>query len=164
MASQVYIGLGSNLEHPAQQLKTAIQALSTLPHEGEMMVSPMYQTQPVGPQDQADFVNAVVGFETSLSAMQLLDELQAIESAQHRERGLQRWGPRTLDLDLLLYGQEIIDTDRLQVPHPRLHERAFVLLPLSDIARDLDVPGRGMLSELLDSIDMSGIRQRLSDE
>lgn len=164
MPMQVYIGLGSNLENPVEQLKTAIQALNTLSDRGEMKVSPMYQTQPVGPQDQPDFINAVVGFDTSLSATQLLDELQAIESAQHRQRDAQRWGPRTLDLDLLLYGEEVIDNDRLQVPHPRLHQRAFVLLPLSDIAPDLDIPGMGVLSDLVDSTDISGIRQRLNDE
>ena len=164
MVRQAYIGLGSNLDDPVQQLKSAIQALNSLPHDGEMKISPMYQTQPVGPQEQPDFVNAVVGLKTSLSAIQLLDELQAIERAQHRERTSERWGPRTLDLDLLMYGDEVIDNERLQVPHPRLHERAFVLLPLSDIAHELDIPGAGKLNEMLDSIDMNGILQRLRDE
>jgi 2-amino-4-hydroxy-6-hydroxymethyldihydropteridine diphosphokinase len=158
----VFIGLGSNLDQPVKQLESALQSLQSLAANSQLTVSPLYLTQPVGPQDQPDFVNAVAGFETSLPAHDLLDELQAIERIHRRQRD-QRWGPRTLDLDLLLYGEEIIASERLQVPHPRMHERAFVLQPLADIALDLSIPGKGKLSDLLESADRSGIKQQVKN-
>lgn len=127
-----------------------------------MKVSAFYLTQPVGPQDQPDFVNAVASFATTLDADALLDQLLVIEDAHNRQRQAQQWGPRTLDLDLLLYGDEVISTDRLIVPHPRMHERAFVLQPLSDIAEDLQIPGQGAVSDCLQKCDRSGIKQQVS--
>jgi len=159
----VYIGLGSNLNDPVQQLESSLLALQLLTIDSAMTVSPLYVTQPVGPQDQPDFVNAVAGFHTELPASELLKQLFEIEDAHQRQRGSQQWGPRTLDLDLLLYGDEVILSEHLQVPHPRIYERAFVLQPLSDIAPDLQIPGQGAVSELLTRCDLSGIRQQVKD-
>ncbi|MCW8964820.1 MAG: 2-amino-4-hydroxy-6-hydroxymethyldihydropteridine diphosphokinase [Gammaproteobacteria bacterium] len=163
MSVLVYIGLGSNLNDPQQQIESALLALQAVAIDSTMTVSARYITQPVGPQDQPDFVNAVAGFHTHLSADELLDRLFEIEDAQQRQRGAEQWGPRTLDLDLLLYGDEMTSTDRLQIPHPRIHERAFVLQPLSDIAPELQIPGQGTVSGLLASCDLSGIRKQVKD-
>jgi len=159
----VYIGLGSNLDDPQQQIESALLALQAVAIDSRMTVSARYITQPVGPQNQPDFVNAVTAFHTRLSADELLDRLFEIEDAQQRQRGSEQWGPRTLDLDLLLYGEEMISTDRLQVPHPRICERAFVLQPLSDIAPELQIPGQGAVSDLLGSCGLSGIREQVKD-
>ena len=123
-----WIGLGSNLEDPLEQLARAVTGLATLPDTTLVGQSAFYRSRPVGPQDQPDFSNAVVLLETALSPETLLDHLQQLEQAHGRVR-LRRWGPRTLDLDLLLYGCETISTPRLAVPHPRLAERDFVLRP-----------------------------------
>lgn len=147
---QVYIGLGSNLNDPVKQLQQAVSSLAKLISCHVVSVSPFYTSKPMGPQNQADYVNAVVALETSLPAEQLLDELQAIELAQGRVR-LERWGARTLDLDLLLYGDQQIATERLTVPHPGMQERSFVLYPLADISPSLSIPGRGTLSALLEA-------------
>jgi 2-amino-4-hydroxy-6-hydroxymethyldihydropteridine diphosphokinase len=111
----------------------------------------------MGPQDQPDYVNAAALLGTELAPLEFLDQLQAIEVAQERVRGAQRWGARTLDLDLLLWGREILHHSRLQVPHPGLHERAFVLYPLAEIDPDLWVPGRGALRDLLAACPDSGL-------
>ena len=145
----VYIGLGSNLENPQHQVTQAIDAIKSLAGCRCVAVSSLYRSKPMGPQDQPDYVNAVMALETSLSALALLDELQAIEQQQGRVRGKEQWGPRTLDLDLLLCGQQIIDLPRLKIPHPGLHERSFVLYPLYEIAQDLQIPGHGALVDLL---------------
>ena len=105
----------------------------------------MYRSAPLGPQDQPDFVNAVVLVETGLEARALLDGLQAIEADLGRRRESVQWGPRVIDLDLLLYGDLVVDEPGLTVPHPRMHERNFVLLPLREIAPDVEIPGRGPL-------------------
>ena len=152
-----YLGLGSNLADPQQQLSNAIQAISALPNTQLITCSPFYQSKPMGPVQQDDFINAVVKIITAMSALDLLDALQAIEAQQGRER-LMRWGPRTLDLDILLYGQEIINQPRLTVPHPGLGERNFVLYPLADVAEiSLVVPGLGTLSELLSKVSDTGL-------
>lgn len=147
-----YIGLGSNLDNPVEQLKQAINELSTLGNCTLLVQSSLYQSSPMGPQDQPDFINAVVKLETTLSADELLIQLQAIEQ-QHERVRTQYWGPRTLDLDLLLYGNETINTGNLQVPHPGIPERGFVLYPLYEIAPDLEIPmgesGRQSLKELV---------------
>jgi len=113
----------------------------------------------MGPQDQPDYLNAVVGLQTRLAALNLLRELQNIEHQHGRVRNGERWGPRTLDLDLLLYADDIIDSPDLSVPHPGIAERAFVLLPLAEIAPDLIVPNKGTVSELLVQCHQFGIRR-----
>lgn len=123
-----YIGLGSNLESPIVQVREALNELAMLPLSRLVAASSLYASRPVGPQDQPDFINAVAALETQLSPLALLDQLQALEQ-QHRRRRQRRWGPRTLDLDLLLYANDTIDTPRLRVPHPQITARAFVLLP-----------------------------------
>lgn len=145
----VYIGLGSNLECPERQVASAIRTLSALPNSKLLASSRLYRTAPVGLTDQPDYINAVVRLETRLEPRALLDALQAIERAHGRRRDGTRWGPRTLDLDILLYGDERLDTPGLTIPHPELANRAFVLVPLSEIApADLQVPGLGDLAAL----------------
>ncbi|HWA39770.1 MAG TPA: 2-amino-4-hydroxy-6-hydroxymethyldihydropteridine diphosphokinase [Burkholderiales bacterium] len=134
-----YVGLGSNLEDPARQVQTALQELDRLPDTRLVRQSSLYRTKPVGYADQPDFINAVAQIETGLAAERLLDELQAIEARHGRERSFPN-APRTLDLDLLLYGNLVLRTGRLTLPHPRMKERAFVLDPLREIAPDLELP------------------------
>jgi 2-amino-4-hydroxy-6-hydroxymethyldihydropteridine diphosphokinase len=147
--ARAYIGIGSNLDDPISQVRRAFQALAGILASCCVAQSPLYRTAPLGgPSDQPDYINAVAALDTGLTPKQLLMVLQALELAHGRIRGV-RWGPRTLDLDLLLYDQITSDDPWLTLPHPRLHERAFVLYPLHDIAPTLTVPGRGRLSELL---------------
>lgn len=141
-AVEAFIGLGSNLERPVEQVRAALLELARLPRSRLLRRSPLYRSAPQGGPAQPDFVNAVALLETGLDPLPLLDALQAIEQRHGRVRA-ERWGPRTLDLDLLLYGDRTIDDERLRVPHARLHERAFVLVPLHDIAPDLVLPGLG---------------------
>ena len=146
---RAYIGLGSNLHDPAAQVQQAFQALAELPDSQLVDRSPLYRTAPVGgPAGQPDYINAVAALDTALNPDVLLTALQAIEHRQGRVRTV-HWGPRTLDLDMLLYGGMIRNDSRLTLPHPRLHERAFVLYPRYDIAPDLALPGRGLLREYL---------------
>jgi 2-amino-4-hydroxy-6-hydroxymethyldihydropteridine diphosphokinase len=147
---RAYVGLGSNLEQPRSQVSAAISELAALTDCQLTAYSSLYRTRPVGPPDQPDYINAVALLTTRLTPTQLLDGLQGLEQQHGRVREGERWGPRTLDLDLLLYGDVVISTTRLQVPHPRMAERAFVLYPLAEIApEDLDIPGWGQLWELL---------------
>jgi len=139
MTVVAYVGLGSNLEDPTAQLARAVAELASLPDTTLQAQSPFYASRPVGPQDQPDFVNGAVQLTTDLPAHQLLDHLQAIEQAHGRER-LRHWGPRTLDLDLLLYGNECIHDERLTVPHAELANRDFVLQPLLDLTPELALP------------------------
>lgn len=143
-----YIGLGSNLEDPVWQVQTALKELSKLNQCSLVRASSLYRSAPVGPQDQPDFINAVVALDTTLEAHTLLDQLQALEQSHRRVRE-RHWGPRTLDLDLLLYGTEQISTERLTVPHAFMHERSFVLHPLHEISPDLIFPDGTLLSQLL---------------
>ena len=155
-----YIGLGSNLQHPAEQVRQAIRELASLPQTRCVNHSSLYLSDPVGPQDQPDYVKAVARLQTGLTPDLLLDALQALEQKHRRVRTGQRWGPRTLDLDLLLYGQQRIDSARLTVPHPRLVERAFVLYPLAELAQpELQIPGDGTLGEQLRKVSHAGIRR-----
>lgn len=154
--SVAYIGIGSNLDDPERQVRNAIDALARLPRTRLMRTSRLFRTQPWGIAEQPAFVNAAAALRTRLSARELLDALLAIERACGRHRDGTRWGPRVIDLDLLLYGDETLDTDGLRVPHPHLAERAFVLLPLSDLDAELNVPGRGRVRELLDRVDAQG--------
>lgn len=152
MALLSYIGLGANLDEPVTQLRTALRELAQLPASRLVAVSPLYRNPPMGPQDQPDYVNAVAALETELAPEALLDALQDIENRQGRVR-LQRWGARTLDLDILLYGSAQIQTPRLTVPHPGVKERAFVVQPLADIAPDLHFPDGTSLSSCLAKLD-----------
>lgn len=154
---RVYIALGSNQAMPLQQVKTALEALEHLPRTRLVVCSPFYRTKPLGPQDQPDFLNAVVALDTSLPPEQLLDHTQAIERNQGRVRKEQRWGPRTLDLDIMLYGDQVITTDHLTVPHYGLKEREFMLYPLADIAPDLIFPDGETLSARLKLVDKNGL-------
>ena len=157
--SRVFVGLGSNQGDPARQLARAIDALAQLPDTRLMAASPQYWTDPFGDDGQADFLNAVVELETALEPLTLLHELQQIENDQGRIRDPEhRWGPRTLDLDLLLFDYRVVRTEELVVPHPRLAQRAFMLVPLADLAPGLDVPTLGRVSALLARLDRSGVR------
>lgn len=146
---KVFVGLGSNLNSPEEQIDNALLALESLDETILVTFSSLYKNSPMGPQDQPDYLNAVAEIETTLEPLQLLDQLQQIESQQGRCRG-RRWGERTIDLDILLYGQDIVSYERLQIPHPGVSERPFVLMPLAEIAGDdLNVPGEGVVGELL---------------
>ncbi|WP_207061387.1 2-amino-4-hydroxy-6-hydroxymethyldihydropteridine diphosphokinase [Motiliproteus sp. SC1-56] len=156
---RAYIGLGSNLLNPLMQVSQAQQALASLAGCREVTHSQLYRSDPVGPPGQPDYINAVTRLETHLAPEALLDRLQAIEQAHNRVRG-ERWGPRTLDLDLLLYGDCVIDTPRLKVPHPHMGERSFVLYPLAELAPNLVLPNGSPLQALLARCPM-GTLQRL---
>jgi 2-amino-4-hydroxy-6-hydroxymethyldihydropteridine diphosphokinase len=147
------IGLGGNLGEVRERLDAAIAALDALPGVAVVARSRFYRTPPWGHVEQPDFVNAAIAVDTSLPALALLDALLATERAFGRVRDGERWGPRTIDLDLLAYGDDVIDDERLTVPHPRIAERAFVLLPLADIAADAVLPGVGRVDDLLARID-----------
>jgi len=147
MAVVAYVGLGANLGRAGEAVEAAIAALGHLPGTRLVARSPLYRTAPVDAEGP-DYLNAVASLDTDLSPGDLLDALHALEQAHGRERPY-RNAPRTLDLDLLLHGQAQIETSHLTVPHPRLHERAFVLVPLADIAPDLEVPGKGHIRHLL---------------
>lgn len=144
---RAWIGIGSNLDDPRAQVCRALAGLAALPECEPGPASSLYRTAPVGETGQPDFCNAVAAVDTRLEPLALLRELQALERAQGRVRD-RRWGPRTLDLDLLLYGDEIIKRPGLTVPHPRMHERAFVLVPLAEAAPELEVPGHGPVAGL----------------
>jgi 2-amino-4-hydroxy-6-hydroxymethyldihydropteridine diphosphokinase len=147
--ARAYIGLGSNLDEPATQIRAGMAALARLAETRVEACSSLYRSAPVGRQDQPDFVNAVCRVRTGLAPAALMHDLLEIESRHGRERRGEKGGPRTLDLDLLLYGHEAIHSAALTVPHPRLHERAFVLYPLSELEPDLVIPGHGSVRELL---------------
>lgn len=157
----VYIGLGSNLAAPIDQIRQALNELAMLPLSRLVASSSLYASRPVGPQDQPDFINAVAALKTRLSPLALLDQLQALEQ-QHRRFRQRRWGPRTLDLDLLLYGNDHIDMPRLTVPHPQMTARAFVLTPLAEIAPSFILHHKP-LALWLERITNSGIQQLVED-
>ncbi|WP_426181582.1 2-amino-4-hydroxy-6-hydroxymethyldihydropteridine diphosphokinase [Pseudomonas sp. TWRC1-2] len=157
---RIYIGMGSNLAAPDQQLRSAIAALALLPGTALVGVSDFYQSDSLLP-GQPRYTNAVAALESSLAPLALLDALQAIENGQGRER-LERWGPRTLDLDILLFGDRLIDEPRLKVPHYQMHLRAFVLYPLAELApAELQLPDGRTLAELLKACPFVGL-ERLS--
>lgn len=141
----VYVALGSNLDDPLAQLTQAVDSLKKFAKN--LKVSPFYGSKPLGPQDQPDYVNAVVKFETELEPLVLLDALQAIENQQGRVR-LRRWGERTLDLDILLYDNVQLQTERLTLPHYDMHNREFVIVPLYDLSPKLILPDGTPLAEL----------------
>lgn len=158
---QACIGLGANIGHPAAAVRTAIAALAELPDTRVLASSRLYRTPAWGGVAQPDYVNAAVLLETRLSPEALLHELLSIERRAGRLRNSEtasaKWGPRALDLDLLLYGNHAIHRAGLRVPHPYLHERAFALVPLAEIAPDMVIPGHGMVVEALRRVDAEGI-------
>lgn len=156
-----YIGLGSNLDDPAAQVEQAIGELAKLDGVALQRRSSLYRNPPLGDIEQPDFVNAAAEICTSLTALELLESLQKIETRHGRQRN-RRWGPRTLDLDILLFGEQILTEGNLVVPHPHLHERAFVLIPLMEINREINVPGMGRVSDLSEAVD-SKYLERISD-
>lgn len=154
------IGLGGNIGDVAATLRSALEALHALPDTRVARASRVYRTPAWGVEAQPDFLNSAALLETGLEPHALLDGLLRIEREHGRERAADgaRWGPRTLDLDLLLYGDATIDAPGLSVPHPQMHARAFVLVPLAEIAPDAQVPGRGRVDALLAAVDRSGVR------
>jgi len=147
-----YIGLGSNLSEPIKQVQSAIRELATIEQSKIIKTSSLYLSKPMGPQDQNDYINAVLALDTPLSPLQLLDALQAIENKAGRVRKKNRWGARILDLDIILFGNEIINNDRLTIPHYGMKEREFVLLPLAEISPDLTLPNGDSLKFLSQNI------------
>lgn len=159
MMERVYLGLGSNLAEPRQQLEAALQALAEVADSRLVAVSSFYASDPLGPPDQPRYVNAVAALDTRLAPLALLDATQAIELQQGRVRKDERWGPRTLDIDILLFGARLIDEPRLQVPHYHLQARAFVLYPLADLAPELQLPDGRRLPDLLAACPFAGLER-----
>lgn len=155
--TRVYIAIGSNLASPLEQVNAALAALAEIPDSQIVAVSPFYRTPPLGPQDQPDYLNAAVALDTDLAPETLLDHTQRIELQQGRERKAHRWGPRTLDLDIMLFGDRQIATPRLTVPHYDMKNRAFMLLPLVHIAPDVCFPDGVKVADFLANLDPSGI-------
>ncbi|MBM3070551.1 2-amino-4-hydroxy-6-hydroxymethyldihydropteridine diphosphokinase [Enterobacter sp. RHBSTW-00994] len=147
-----WIAIGSNLASPLEQVNAAVQALSEIPQSRVVTVSSFYRTPPLGPQDQPDYLNAAVVLETALDADTLLDHTQRIELQQGRVRKAERWGPRTLDLDIMLFGDQTIHTERLTIPHYDMKNRGFMLWPLFEVAPDLRFPDGDSLKTVLDRL------------
>lgn len=157
---EVYIGLGSNLENPAEKIQQARLFIAEHANMSELKFSSLYSSPPMGPKDQPDYVNAVMSIQTSLSAIELLSALQGIENDFGRDRNVIRWGARTLDLDILLYGDQQIDLPDLKVPHIGLSERAFVLYPLQEIANEnLFIPSKGNIADLVLQCPLDGLEK-----
>ena len=157
---RAFVGLGANVGEVEMTLAEACMAIDGLPQTSIRNQSPWFRSPPWGRTDQPEFTNGVVELQTRLAPVELLQRLLEVEERFGRvRRPDERWGPRTLDLDLLLYGEETIDEPGLQVPHPALHERAFVLLPLSRIAPTLEIPGQGRVDALLAGVDATGLRE-----
>ncbi|PLR40992.1 2-amino-4-hydroxy-6-hydroxymethyldihydropteridine diphosphokinase [Chimaeribacter californicus] len=154
---RVYLALGSNLAQPLDQVNAALDALAALPQTRQVACSSFYRSTPLGPKDQPDYLNAVVALDTTLLPEALLDATQAIEQQQGRVRKAERWGPRTLDLDMLLYGDQVIHTPRLTVPHYDMMNREFMLYPLAEIAPDLVFPDGTVLKQHLAGVDRNGL-------
>lgn len=154
-----FIALGSNQDDPQAQVRRAFRELEQLPRSQLLACSSLYRSAPLGPQDQPAFINAVAMLDTRLSPHELLDALQAIEQRAGRVRKAERWGPRILDLDLLLYAEQMMDTPRLQVPHYHMHARSFVLYPLAELAADLIMPDGTPLQVLLDACPATGLER-----
>jgi 2-amino-4-hydroxy-6-hydroxymethyldihydropteridine diphosphokinase len=155
---EVVLALGSNLGESAAILQGAVDDLGRTPGIALLAVSSVFETDPVGGPEQDDYLNAVVLASTDLTSRELLSQTQRIEADWHRVRAT-RWGPRTLDIDVIAMGDLVLDTPDLVIPHPRAHERAFVLVPWSEVAPDATVPGRGSVRALRDAVDESGVRR-----
>ena len=157
---ECYVALGSNLGDSCGYLQKAVKALKTHPDINNLSLSKIYQSKPHGPQDQPDYINAAVKFDTTLAAEDLLDVLQTIENDNQRVRkGVIRWGARTLDLDLLFYADKIINSTRLTVPHPRICERPFVLLPLQDLGASLKKLGNGTIKDCINKLPSEALKE-----
>ena len=152
MRHKAYIGLGGNLGNVSENFDSALKQLDAFNQIQVCVVSSRYRSAPVGYADQPDFINAVAKLDTDLSSSELLTVMQEIETALHRVRSDNQFGPRTLDLDLLLFDEEMQDSDFLTLPHPRMHDRRFVLEPLVEIAPQLEIPGRGRAIDLLAAV------------
>ena len=157
MVTTAAVGLGSNLSNPSRRVLNALVCLSEIAGCRLIGRSRLYVSPPAGGVEQPDFVNAVAILETSLGAQSLLEELLRIERETGRRRGNTRWGPRIIDLDLLVYGADDIESDYLKVPHPEIQHRAFVLLPLSEVAPNLEIPGLGKAADLVLKLDQSNL-------
>jgi 2-amino-4-hydroxy-6-hydroxymethyldihydropteridine diphosphokinase len=153
-----FIGLGANLGDPRRQVQQAFRELDAIPHTRVVRTSSLYRSAPLGYGEQPSFVNAVAQLETGLPAERLLAELQVIEAGHGRRRSFAN-APRTLDLDLLLFGNAVLEVPGLKIPHPRMHERAFVLFPLVEIAEDVAIPGRGPAKVFLDHCKSQGVEK-----
>ena len=156
MPAKVYLGLGSNLNSPPRQIRAALKAIAKLPGTQLVRCAPWYQSIAIGPGSQARYINTVAEIDSVLKPRALLQSLQQIEKQQGRKR-IVRWGPRTLDIDILLYAHQTLNTRQLQIPHPRLCERNFVLQPLADIAPALKLPNGTPLAKLLANCSPEGI-------
>lgn len=152
-----YIGIGSNLDGPREHVARGIAELGMLPNTRLVARSKLYKTSPVGPQDQPTYVNAVAGLLTQQNAQELLQSLKALEKKLGKSEPVVRWGPRVIDFDLLALGGERIDTDALKVPHPGISQRAFVLIPWTDVAPQFSIPGLGSVAALAARVDASGV-------
>lgn len=158
MLHRAYIALGSNLQNPTAQVSKAFEALNTLPETRVVRTSSLYRTAPVGYDNQPDFINAAAEVETELPALDLLRALLALEASFGRERPFPN-APRVLDLDLLLYDDLEMQTSELTLPHPRMHERGFVLFPLAEIAPEIAIPGQGQMATLLPACADQGVEK-----
>ncbi|MEM7469514.1 MAG: 2-amino-4-hydroxy-6-hydroxymethyldihydropteridine diphosphokinase [Pseudomonadota bacterium] len=147
MSRRCYLGLGSNLQDPQRQITRAIEDIGNSPNVAVIAQSSMYGSAPMGPQDQNDYVNAVAEIETDLSALTLLGAVRAVEESFGRDRSVVRWGPRIIDIDILLFGDQELVLRRLKIPHPGLTQRAFVVVPLLEIAPNLRLPDGRLLAE-----------------
>lgn len=161
---RAYIGLGSNLDDPVRQVRRAIVELSSVRLTELASFSSLYRSPPMGPSDQPDYINAVAALDTGLDSDSLLAELQSIERRHGRKRTGKRWTARTLDLDLLVFGDMQIDSRHLMVPHPGIRDRSFVLYPLAEIAHDLEIPGMGPIDRLLESCTSRDLQKLPSDD
>ena len=158
-----YVGLGSNLDEPAVQVRGALAALGKIPATRLVRASSLYGSRPMGPVSQPDFINAVAGLLTQLEVGDFFSQLRALEGQLGRLPPRERWGPRRIDLDLLVFAQLRIDTPELQLPHPGIVERNFVLYPLAEVAPELPVPGCGRIAELLARVTPEGLWRLDSD-
>ena len=156
--NRVYLGLGSNLSDPLHQIHRVISSIKAIEHIEITALSSLYVSQPMGPQDQPDFFNAVIEIHTTLQPIQLLDKMQAIENQAGRIRKHQRWGPRVVDIDILLYNSEVINTERLTVPHYGLQQREFVVIPLAEINNQLELPNGPSIKSLATTIFSNGLK------
>jgi len=162
MTIRVYIGIGSNLDNPVAQVLEAVEELEMIPDTILAERSSLYSGKPMGPGDQPDYVNAVAAMDTLLSAAELHEALIRIEDLQGRTREGDKWEPRIIDLDLLLYGNHSIDTATLTVPHPGMHERDFVIIPLEEVAGNLKIPGRGHLYSLINKCKSHSLKKLIT--
>lgn len=164
MWTETFIGIGSNLNAPLQQINSALDKLKHIPNSNLLRHSSLYRTAPIGQANQPEYINAVALLNTQLSPLELLYQLQNIEISQGRIRSAIQWEARTLDLDLLLYGDCCIKYPQLSIPHPRMYQRAFVLIPLYEIAdKNLWIPEVGCLEELLKTCDNTGVQRLIEN-